>query len=318
MSAAFGDGGDYVLIPPTAASIPNTEVFESTSSSGIRYKTVKKPLVRSEQRVELKPLQPTTLPVVPYRPREPEIITYQPQYSQQVIYKEVQVPVPIQEPPQSFSHDFWHETLRPLGLGVAAPVAGAGALVGGVVCGTGALVAGCAVGLASTVRGVTGLVPLATNYVMRPVATGIDNTAFYMDDAIDQVSGEEKYLVRDEGAVTEDAEGWAFDLFGDGSTVKSKPAPSGEWQLRRPVSTSSGVITTGTPVIKSGSSRYVTLPPTTSNVRSYSTTPLEIEYARTYSTTPLEIEYASGYVERPRTRIIGSTTPEGPRFTTIS
>jgi hypothetical protein len=143
---------------------------------GVRYETVKKPSTSY-----IKPAS-----IIPYK--RDEKITYTYPVSPYQEYGQI---VPY-EPVHTFTHDFWHEVLRPLGLGIAAPVAGAGAFVGGVVCGAGALVAGCAFGVVSTMRGVFGLLPIGVDYVLKPVAYGIDGAAAGMDSLVDKATGEEK------------------------------------------------------------------------------------------------------------------------------
>jgi hypothetical protein len=89
----------------------------------------------------------------------------------------------------TFTHDFWVEVLRPLGIGIGAPIAGAAAFLGGAVCGAGALVGGCAVGLLSTVRGVFGFVQIGTDYVLSPVSHGIGIALSPMDRLEDKAFG---------------------------------------------------------------------------------------------------------------------------------
>jgi hypothetical protein len=91
----------------------------------------------------------------------------------------------------TFTNDVWTEILKPFGIGVGVPIAGAAMFVGGVVVGAGALAGACAVGLLSTVRGAFGFVQIGTDYILHPISHGIEVVAQPIDQLDDKITGEQ-------------------------------------------------------------------------------------------------------------------------------
>lgn len=78
-----------------------------------------------------------------------------------------------EEDDESFGSQAWNQVVKPIGTGVIAPVAGAAALVGGVV-----------YGAFSICKGVLGTVPLAIDYIVKPVVSGVGIVVGGVDDGL--------------------------------------------------------------------------------------------------------------------------------------
>jgi hypothetical protein len=88
----------------------------------------------------------------------------------------------VQQGGQDFGNDLWDNVVKPVGVGLVAPVAGAGAFIGGTALGAGAFVGSCVFGAVSFTRGVVGTIPLTVDYAIKPVTNGVDVTAHKVDN----------------------------------------------------------------------------------------------------------------------------------------
>jgi hypothetical protein len=79
----------------------------------------------------------------------------------------------VEKETASFGTQAWESVIKPIGIGVAAPIGGAIALVGSVC-----------YGAFSITRGVLGTIPLAIDYVAKPVGGGISTVVDGTDDML--------------------------------------------------------------------------------------------------------------------------------------
>lgn len=105
-------------------------------------------------------------------PRYGELEEYRPRYAEeqvQIVYKEVEV----KKEEEGFAHEAWREVVKPVGMGIVAPIAGAGAFIGG-----------CAYGAFSVCKGILGVIPLTIDYIAKPGVSGVGYVVDGVDDGM--------------------------------------------------------------------------------------------------------------------------------------
>lgn len=161
--AAFAPRTFYDAPRPPTATMPSRVVLEPRP---VYTESIVRPV--DEGRI-----------VLPAYQREVAVAPYQPRYAQPVQeLVQIQYVEKPEPPPESFGEEAWREVIRPLGMGIVAPVGGACAFVGG-----------CCYGAFSICKGILGTVPLAIDYAVKPAVGGVAYVVDGTDDGIKYTLG---------------------------------------------------------------------------------------------------------------------------------
>jgi hypothetical protein len=192
----YNGKADYFI---SGVDLNHDGIPDSLQGPGSRYSTTvpitsSRNVITSSPVVLSAPIATTSTTVIPYR--EQSIIPYKEKVYETPMYKEM--PLTYYRGGHSFTHDVWVEILRPLGLGIALPVGGAAAFIGGTVVGGVTFAGGCVFGLFSTVRGVFGIFQVGADYIVAPMSHFFGGLARPMDQMEAKMLGDKVEVIEDD------------------------------------------------------------------------------------------------------------------------
>lgn len=178
----------------------------STQYSGeILTRKYEGPIIRRERGVDL---DNNLVPVRTWNPTEDVILQ-----------QDIVIQSPEQQP-EGFFHEAYRHVLKPVGVGIAAPI-------GGVVTGVGAIAGGVIFGAFSIVRGAAGIIPLSVDWVVKPVGAGFEVTVDWCDDKVKWMLGQTKeepaQLMIKDGPAQQDYRGKGISMMYPSSSYTLPP-----------------------------------------------------------------------------------------------